>query len=169
MAIPSGCRHPASLSVGGPGRPSDRMALRPPAWRPMAQGGPGGDIIESLRLSDLQPWGDFSKSPTESSLPSTKPLQASQTLLMEHALVTSLENSLEVSSTLWLISNPATPFLHLFFFLSLFIYFERDRHRASRGGAEREEDRKSHAGSALSARSPAWGSNPQNREPKPMT
>ena len=40
-----------------------------------------------------------------------------------------------------------------FFFLSLFIYFEREREGTSRGGAERGRKRESQAGSALSAQS----------------
>ena len=50
------------------------------------------------------------------------------------------------------------------FFLSLFIYFERDKDSMSRGQAEREGDRESQAGTALSAQSPMWGSNPWNHE-----
>ena len=42
-----------------------------------------------------------------------------------------------------------------------FIYFERERERQNMGGAERKGERKSQAGSALSAQSPTWGSNPQ--------
>ena len=44
------------------------------------------------------------------------------------------------------------PFLPFFFFLSLFI-FERDRDSASVGGAEREGERDSQAGSMLPAQS----------------
>ena len=50
------------------------------------------------------------------------------------------------------------------YFLSLFIYFERDRDSTSGGGTEREGDRESQAGSVLPAQSPTWGSNSQNRE-----
>ena len=49
-------------------------------------------------------------------------------------------------------------------FLSLFIYFERETERASRGEAEREGEREFQAGSALSAQSLMWGLNPQTRE-----
>ena len=49
------------------------------------------------------------------------------------------------------------------FFKCLFI-FERERQSMSRGGAEREGDTKSEAGSKLSAQSPAWGLNLTNRE-----
>ena len=52
----------------------------------------------------------------------------------------------------------------IYFFKFVFIYFERDRDSTSGGGAEREGDRESQAGSALSAWSPLWGSNSQNRE-----
>ena len=47
------------------------------------------------------------------------------------------------------------------FFPLKFIYFERDRNSASRGGAEREDERESRAGPALSVQSPARGSNPR--------
>ena len=46
--------------------------------------------------------------------------------------------------------------------LLLLIYFDRDRERASRGGAEREGE--SPAGSSLSAQSPTRGSNSRKRE-----
>ena len=48
-----------------------------------------------------------------------------------------------------------------YFLLRLLIYFERQRHRqsTSRGGAEREGDRESQAGSEPSAQSLMWGSN----------
>ena len=46
------------------------------------------------------------------------------------------------------------------FFLSLFIYFERDRHSASGKGVGGEGQRESQAGSTLSAQSPLRGSNP---------
>ena len=46
------------------------------------------------------------------------------------------------------------------FFLSLFIYCERESH----GGAEREGERESQAGSTLSVQSPTWGSSSQNYE-----
>ena len=42
----------------------------------------------------------------------------------------------------------------LYLFISLFIYFERDRDSVSGGGAEREGERESQAGSKLSAQSP---------------
>ena len=42
----------------------------------------------------------------------------------------------------------------LLVFLSLFIYFEGEREHRSREGAERDGDRESQAGSALSAQSP---------------
>ena len=44
-------------------------------------------------------------------------------------------------------------------FLSTFIYLEKDRESVSRGGAEKEGDIDSEAGSALSARNPMHGSN----------
>ena len=47
------------------------------------------------------------------------------------------------------------------FFLSLFIYFERERESASRVGAEREEERESQAGSGMSAQSLMQGLNSQ--------
>ena len=46
------------------------------------------------------------------------------------------------------------------FFKFIFIYFER-KQSLSRGGAEREEGRKSQAGSLLSAQSQMWGLKPQ--------
>ena len=51
-------------------------------------------------------------------------------------------------------------FLKSFFLTSLFI-FERQREGVSRGGAEREADTESKAGSKLSAQNLTWGSNPQ--------
>ena len=47
------------------------------------------------------------------------------------------------------------------FFKKIFfnIIFERERQRASRGGAEREGERESQVGSALSTPSPMQGSN----------
>ena len=52
----------------------------------------------------------------------------------------------------------------LYIFLSLFIYFDRDRDSMSEGGTEREGDRESHSGSMLSAQNPTWGSHSWNRE-----
>ena len=53
----------------------------------------------------------------------------------------------------------------------MFIYFERERQSMSWGGAEREEDRGSEAGSVLTAESPRWGSNSQTVRsgPEPMS
>ena len=48
-----------------------------------------------------------------------------------------------------------------FFILNVLFIFERQS--VSRGGAEREKDRGSEAGSALTADSPTWGSNPLGR------
>ena len=45
-----------------------------------------------------------------------------------------------------------------YFILSLFIYFERERESPSRGGAEREGERESQAGSPQSAQSQTRGS-----------
>ena len=42
-------------------------------------------------------------------------------------------------------------FIKVFFFKCLLIYFERARERESRGGAEREKEKDSQAGFALSA------------------
>ena len=57
----------------------------------------------------------------------------------------------------------ARRFIYLFifkFFFSTFIYFgDRERQSMNGGGAEREGDRESQAGSALPAHSPMWGSN----------
>ena len=47
-------------------------------------------------------------------------------------------------------------------FLNVFIYFLRES--ASGGGTEREGDRGSEAGSALTAASPMWGSNSGTRD-----
>ena len=44
---------------------------------------------------------------------------------------------------------------------SLFLMFIFEREKKSRGGAEREGDRGSEAGSALTTQSPTWGSNPK--------
>ena len=51
-----------------------------------------------------------------------------------------------------------------FFFLSLVIYFERDRDSVSGGGTEREGVRASPVISALSVCSPTWGSNARNHD-----
>ena len=45
------------------------------------------------------------------------------------------------------------------FFVSLFIYFERQRDRACKCGKDTEGERESQAGSMLSGQSPMWGSN----------
>ena len=52
----------------------------------------------------------------------------------------------------------------LFFFLSLLIYFERDRDSACEGGAEREGQRESQAGFELPVQSPVQGLNSRNCE-----
>ena len=44
--------------------------------------------------------------------------------------------------------------------MSVYLFEETEIQRASRGRAEREEDRESRAGSVLSAQSPTQGSNP---------
>ena len=55
----------------------------------------------------------------------------------------------------------------LYYFFSLFILRNRDRDREkegmhlSRGGAEREEERESQAGSSQPAQCPMWGSTPR--------
>ena len=49
------------------------------------------------------------------------------------------------------------PIIYLPFFLSLFIYFERDRDSASGGGAERGRERKSQAGFMPPAQNPMGG------------
>ena len=49
-------------------------------------------------------------------------------------------------------------------FLSLLIYFERDRDSTSGGRAAREGERGSQAGSALPAQRPIWGSTPRSHE-----
>ena len=51
-------------------------------------------------------------------------------------------------------------FILFYFILLLFLFFERERVRV-RGGAKREGDRESQAGSVLSAQSLMWGSNLQ--------
>ena len=50
-----------------------------------------------------------------------------------------------------------SPILFLFFFLSLFIHFERETERASGEGTEREGERESQADCMLSGQSPMWG------------
>ena len=50
-------------------------------------------------------------------------------------------------------------YLLTYLFIFKFIYFERER--MTRGGAEREGERESQAGSAPSVQSPMWGSNPR--------
>lgn len=79
-----------------------------PVCRPEARGRQRGDITGSPRVRDTPPatfsWGHLSKT---TSLSSTKLFCASQTLLVGRALVTTLENSLEVSPTLWSLSSPA--------------------------------------------------------------
>ena len=55
------------------------------------------------------------------------------------------------------------PALFFCFFLSLFIYFEKERDSAHGGGAEREGDRESQGDSAQSAPSPKWGLNSQTQ------
>ena len=50
-------------------------------------------------------------------------------------------------------------FLHDYFFNVYLFLRERERAHESRGGAEREGDRRSEAGSALTAESPMCGSN----------
>ena len=54
-----------------------------------------------------------------------------------------------------------------YFFLSLFIYFERDRDSVGGGGTETGRERESQAGSAMSAWSQMWGSNSGNCEIMP--
>ena len=46
-------------------------------------------------------------------------------------------------------------------FFFKFIYFEKEKETASGGGAERDGDRGSEAGSMLTEESPMWGSNSQ--------
>ena len=43
-------------------------------------------------------------------------------------------------------------------FLSLFIYFEREREQVEEGQGEREGETESQVGSVLSVQSPIWGS-----------
>ena len=55
------------------------------------------------------------------------------------------------------------PYPFTSFFLSVFIYFERDGDSVSRGGAEREV-KENPKDSALPAWNPMWGLNSRNRE-----
>ena len=48
---------------------------------------------------------------------------------------------------------------HLFFFLNAYLFILRERESTHTGGAEREGDRESQAGSTLSSQSLMWGSN----------
>ena len=59
-------------------------------------------------------------------------------------------------------STPTSVCFYFYLFKCLFIYFrESERETASGGGAEREGERESTAGSERSAQSPTWGSNPR--------
>ena len=77
------------------------------------------------------------------------------------------DHDLSQSQMLNRLSHPGAPFEK---FLK-FIYFERERERENKGGAEREGKRESQSDSFLSAQSPMRGSNPQTMrscpEPKP--
>lgn len=67
----------------------------------------------STRVRDIPPpilsLGAFLTPPPTSSLPSTKPSQTFQMLLVGHTLLTTVDNSLGLSPSLWSIRGPAFP------------------------------------------------------------